>query len=205
MPAAFVIYCCGNDVTKSGNSAQTSTTPRRSPSAPTPLVPLARAAHQIRRQCSQPSACKLALPTFERSVSAALTSPSQLSASVRVIGVPVSSEEPEEVSRLLGERSRDHLEAQAKTSIFKLTYSDGSEIKMFLLPEGETLAGRSQTCNLVIKDPSASRRHARFEVKEGRCFVEDLGSRAGTCKNGEFITRAELRDGDVVSLGQMQL
>jgi adenylate cyclase len=75
---------------------------------------------------------------------------------------------------------------------------------MFLLPEGDTLAGRSQVCNLVIADPSASRRHARFEVKDGRCFVEDLGSSAGTSKNGEFITRAELRDGDVVSLGQMQ-
>jgi adenylate cyclase len=129
----------------------------------------------------------------------------------------VSSEESEEVSRLLGQWRRDHIESpaamlpaqpanetQARTSIFKLTYSDGSETQMFLLPEGETLAGRSQTCNLVIKDPSASRRHARFEVKEGRCFVEDLGSSSGTCKNGEFITRAELRDGDVLSLGQMQ-
>ena len=129
----------------------------------------------------------------------------------------MSSEESEEVSRLLGERSRDHIESpaamlpaqpanetQAKTSIFKLTYRDGSQNQMFLLPEGDTLVGRSQVCNLVIQDPSASRRHARFEVKEGRCFVEDLGSSAGTCKNGEFITRAELRDGDVVSLGQMQ-
>lgn len=129
----------------------------------------------------------------------------------------MSSEESEEVSRLLDEWSGDHLEARAamlpaqranetqvKTSIFKLAYSDGSETQMFLLPEGDTLVGRSQVCNLVIKDPSASRRHARFEVREGRCFVEDLGSSTGTCKNGEFITRAELRDGDVVSLGQMQ-
>jgi adenylate cyclase len=122
----------------------------------------------------------------------------------------VSSEESEEVSRLLSEWRRDQLpaqpanETQEKTSIFKLTYSDGNETQIFLLPEGETLVGRSQICNLVMKDPSASRRHARFEVKEGRCFVEDLGSSAGTYKNGEFITRAELRDGDVVSLGQMQ-
>jgi adenylate cyclase len=129
----------------------------------------------------------------------------------------VSSEESEKVIRLPGESSRDHLEARAamlpaqpanetlvKTSIFKLAYSDGSQTQMFLLPEGDTLVGRSQVCNLVIQDPSASRRHARFEVKGGRCFVEDLGSSAGTCKNGEFITRAELRDGDVVSLGQMQ-
>jgi adenylate cyclase len=129
----------------------------------------------------------------------------------------VSSEESEEVSRLLGGGSGDDprpraamlpaqhaSEAQVKTSIFKLTYSDGNETQIFLLPEGETLVGRSQICNLVMRNPSASRRHARFEVKEGRCFVEDLGSSAGTFKNGELITRAELRDGDVVSLGQMQ-
>ncbi len=129
----------------------------------------------------------------------------------------MSSEEYEEVSRLLAQWRRDHLgdgaamlpaqpadETQAKTSIFKLTYHDGTQTQMFLLPEGDTLVGRSQACNLVIQDPSASRRHARFEVKEGRCFVEDLGSSAGTFKNGECITRAELRDGDVVSLGQVQ-
>lgn len=129
----------------------------------------------------------------------------------------MSSKESEEASRLLHEWRRDHPEARdamppaqpanethAKTSIFKLTYNDGSQPQMFLLPEGDTLAGRSQVCNLVIADPSASRRHARFEVKDGRCFVEDLGSSAGTSKNGDFITRAELRDGDVVSLGQMQ-
>ena len=129
----------------------------------------------------------------------------------------MSLEESEEVRRLLAQWRRDHPEdrapvlpsqpaneTQAKTSIFKLTYSDGSQTQTFLLPEGDTLVGRSQVCNLVISDPAASRRHARFEVKEGRCFVEDLGSSAGTCKNGEFITRAELRDGDVVSLGQMQ-
>jgi len=95
-------------------------------------------------------------------------------------------------------------ETPGNTSIFKLAYNDGSETQMFLLPEGDTLVGRSRICNLVIRDPSASRRHARFEVREGRCFVEDLNSSAGTCKNGEFITRAEVRDGDVVSLGQMQ-
>lgn len=129
----------------------------------------------------------------------------------------MSSEESEEISRLLREWRREHpdtLDAtppalqsnqtQTETSIFKLTYSNDAQAHVFLLPEGDTLVGRSQVCNLVIADPSASRRHARFEVKEGRCFVEDLGSSAGTRKNGEFITRAELRDGDLVSLGQMQ-
>ncbi len=119
----------------------------------------------------------------------------------------MSSEESEEetkktdVSRLPAQPTN---ETHAKTPTFKLTYSDGSETQMFLLPEGDTLVGRSRICNLVIRDPSASRRHARFEVREGRCFVEDLSSSAGAYKNGDLITSAELRDGDVVSLGQMQ-
>ena len=86
-----------------------------------------------------------------------------------------------------------------ETAIFKLTYSEGNQTQMFLLPEGDTLIGRSQVCNLVVADPSASRRHARFEVKEGRCFVEDLGSSAGTFKNGEVITHAELRELKLIS------
>ena len=119
----------------------------------------------------------------------------------------MSSEESEEetrkadVSRLPAQRTD---ETHAKTSTFKLSYTDGSEPQMFFLPEGDTLVGRSRICNLVLRDPSASRRHARFEVREGRCFVEDLGSSTGTYKNGNLITSAELRVGDVVSLGQMQ-
>jgi hypothetical protein len=133
----------------------------------------------------------------------ALAFPSQSSVIVRVIGVPVSAEESEEVNVPMVPAQRAN-ETPGNTSIFKLTYSEGSETQMFLLPEGDTLVGRSRICNLVISHPSASRRYARFEVREGRCFVEDLNSSTGTFKNGEFITRAELRDGDVVSLGQMQ-
>ena len=106
----------------------------------------------------------------------------------------MSSEESEEetrkadVSRLPAQRTD---ETHAKTSTFKLSYTEtGSEPQMFFLPEGDTLVGRSRICNLVLRDPSASRRHARFEVREGRCSVEDLGSSTGTYKNGNLITSA---------------
>ena len=88
--------------------------------------------------------------------------------------------------------------------MFRLTYTDAGESKVFLLPEGDTLVGRAPTCNLVVRDPTVSRRHARFTVAAGRSFVEDLGSRAGTYRNGELIARSELAVGDRVSLGQVQ-
>jgi adenylate cyclase len=95
--------------------------------------------------------------------------------------------------------------APGKARVFRLAYTDAGESKVFLLPEGDTLVGRAPTCNLVVRDPTVSRRHARFEVTAGRCFVEDLGSRAGTHRNGQPIGRSELADGDRVSLGQLQL
>jgi len=92
--------------------------------------------------------------------------------------------------------------APGTARMFRLSYTDAGESKMFLLPEGDTFVGRAPICNLVVRDPSVSRRHARFEVTAGRCFVEDLGSRAGTYRNGELIGRGELWEGDRVSLGQ---
>jgi adenylate cyclase len=107
------------------------------------------------------------------------------------------------ISSTLGSSPKKSSAACVTARMFKLAYTDAGESKTFLLPEGDTLVGRSPICDLVVRDPSVSRRHARFEVTDGRCFIQDLGSRSGTYNNGEFIGRSELSDGDAVSLGQM--
>jgi adenylate cyclase len=89
--------------------------------------------------------------------------------------------------------------------MFELTCVLGNEPVRFRLAEGETLAGRSPDCGVVLAHPTVSRRHARFEVRQGRCFLRDVGSRLGTYRNGELITHAELSQGDVVVLGQLRL
>jgi serine phosphatase RsbU (regulator of sigma subunit)/pSer/pThr/pTyr-binding forkhead associated (FHA) protein len=70
----------------------------------------------------------------------------------------------------------------------------------------ETLLGRHPDCQVVLKDSTVSRRHARF-VKEGDHFViDDVGSQHGTRLNGEIIRSPErLQDKDEVQISQVKI
>jgi hypothetical protein len=65
--------------------------------------------------------------------------------------------------------------------------------------------GRSKDCDIAIDDPSVSRRHAEVRRETGGFAVVDLGSTNGTRVNGAKVARAELEDGDRVTLGQTEL
>ncbi len=77
------------------------------------------------------------------------------------------------------------------------------------LPGGEwvTIAsqplvlGRGHEADVRLADASVSRRHGRLHVEADRLVLEDLGSTNGTSVNGERVARAELRDGDILTLG----
>ncbi|MEJ7732336.1 MAG: sigma 54-interacting transcriptional regulator [Polyangiaceae bacterium] len=66
---------------------------------------------------------------------------------------------------------------------------------------GGVVVGRDAPSDLVIRDASLSRRHARFRVEGGEVVVEDLGSTNGTLVAGERVERAPLAPGDEVTLG----
>lgn len=71
-----------------------------------------------------------------------------------------------------------------------------------LLP-GLTL-GRGPTACLPLRDPAASRHHARVHLgADGAAAVEDLGSKNGLRLNGRRLPPgpAALRDGDVLTVG----
>ncbi len=71
------------------------------------------------------------------------------------------------------------------------------------LPEGETLAGRSRNCRLVVEDPSVSRSHALFKVRGDLVFLQDLSSSNGTFVNGQQVEgETRLAAGDKVTLGE---
>jgi hypothetical protein len=84
------------------------------------------------------------------------------------------------------------------------------ELSVSTLPplrgKDELVAGRQPDCELVVDEPSVSKRHAvlRWDEAAARCTVEDLGSTNGTFINGSIRVRKEtpLRDGDVVSFGE---
>ncbi|MDJ0975758.1 MAG: sigma 54-interacting transcriptional regulator [Planctomycetota bacterium] len=72
--------------------------------------------------------------------------------------------------------------------------------------EGEIAIGRAREATLRIFDETASRRHARVFVRDGRVILEDLGSANGTVLNGEPIQgEAVLFHGDVIEIGEIQL
>jgi hypothetical protein len=67
------------------------------------------------------------------------------------------------------------------------------------------IVGRLQGCDICLADANVSRRHAELCLMDGDWFVADLDSTNGTMLNGEPVTRARLRDGDVVEIGVTRL
>jgi serine/threonine-protein kinase len=102
---------------------------------------------------------------------------------------------------------------QAVDGIFQ-----GDEIKVSLIVEngpqqGKTfdflepeifIVGRSPHANFVLdkSDPCISRKHFMIEIVPPRCYIKDFASLNGTFVNDEKCSRAELKDGDMVSAGR---
>jgi pSer/pThr/pTyr-binding forkhead associated (FHA) protein len=66
------------------------------------------------------------------------------------------------------------------------------------------VVGRDPECDRLIDDPAASRRHCAFTLRQGRIWVEDLGSLNGTFLNGTRLHSAQpLAAGDRLNLGRL--
>ena len=61
--------------------------------------------------------------------------------------------------------------------------------------------GRDPACDIVIAEPTVSRRHARVSWDGRELVVEDLGSSGGTFVNDAKVQRAVVRPGDVLRIG----
>ena len=74
------------------------------------------------------------------------------------------------------------------------------------LPQGETVIGRSATCQVTIEDPLVSREHARIRIVGDRATIEDLGSRNGVQVGGAPLVGVHsLRDGERVRIGTQEM
>jgi DNA-binding winged helix-turn-helix (wHTH) protein len=72
------------------------------------------------------------------------------------------------------------------------------------LRPGENVIGRGDDCSVVLDFIGVSRHHARITVDSDRFVLEDLGSKNGTWRNDERVTRSiDLRDGDRIRIGAM--
>jgi two-component system, NtrC family, sensor kinase len=72
--------------------------------------------------------------------------------------------------------------------------------------EGESSTiGRDASCEISLRDPGVSRRHAVLAVKGGRILLQDSGSHNGTQVNGARVKTAILQTGDQVRVGNSTL
>jgi len=93
--------------------------------------------------------------------------------------------------------------APAARARLLLTTSSGTHV----IPLDSTLMtiGRGLNNDIILEDARVSRNHAQLRYRSRRFWLTDLGSTNGTFINGEPVTERALRDGDVVSLGGLEL
>ena len=87
---------------------------------------------------------------------------------------------------------------------FRLIGAAGA--REFALTEGGVfVVGRAAGCDLVLVDPTVSRRHAELECGRDEVAVRDLGSANGVFVNGKRVDAAVLHAGDAISFGAVGL
>jgi pSer/pThr/pTyr-binding forkhead associated (FHA) protein len=70
-------------------------------------------------------------------------------------------------------------------------------------PVNRSRIGRSPDNDIIIRDPDVSEQHAELSrPPAGRFQIIDLDTPHGTYVNGTRVTRAELDEGDIVTIGQ---
>jgi hypothetical protein len=73
------------------------------------------------------------------------------------------------------------------------------------LDHSVAVIGRAPGSAVHLTDSSVSRRHAEIRPSGNTWIVADLGSTNGTKVNGATVSERVLRDGDVVTVGDVQL
>ena len=77
--------------------------------------------------------------------------------------------------------------------------------KTLTLPEGPATLGRGPQNNFIIADDSISTQHLLIVSGRNLCRIKDRGSSNGTFVNGEPVTNADLKQGDVLRCGDIEM
>ena len=91
--------------------------------------------------------------------------------------------------------------------MWTLESSDTSADRVTIrLPPGSVKSiGRSPDAEFIVDAALVSRLHCEFTATADTLQVKDLGSTNGTFVNGERVTAADLREGDRISVGRLDL
>lgn len=71
--------------------------------------------------------------------------------------------------------------------------------------EGLNRIGRAPGNEIRVEDPTVSTEHCELWVMKERLLLRDLDSTNGTFVQGRAVTEVELRPGDVISVGAVEL
>lgn len=86
-----------------------------------------------------------------------------------------------------------------------VSYSLDPNGKDFRLFEGKNLIGSSSENDIVIPDPTVSKKHFTILQRHGKFLIKDEFSTNGTFVNGEMLSEGELRYGDIITIGNTSL
>src|SRR6478609_5877075 len=74
--------------------------------------------------------------------------------------------------------------------------------RRYFLNKPELIIGRSDSANIQVDQDSCSRHHCKIMTQDGRSRIHDLDSTNGTFVNNYRVGEADLRDGDIIRVGQ---
>jgi hypothetical protein len=87
--------------------------------------------------------------------------------------------------------------------MFRLEGRIAGRVRSWPLPDGETVLGRSSECEIVVDDPSVSRRHLAIRVAGSAIKITDLGSANGLWVGGERVHSILVEPGQWFSTGAL--
>ncbi len=87
----------------------------------------------------------------------------------------------------------------------KLLVHESAGVREYEIIDNEVHMGRELDNTLRLPDPSISRHHCVLREVAGGFEIQDLQSSNGVLVNGNRVQASPLRDGDRITLGQVQL
>jgi Protein of unknown function (DUF3662)/FHA domain len=123
--------------------------------------------------------------------------------SIQVIAETQSAQPGEQTSQTQVIQPMPASPAAAARARLLLSSRSGTHV----IPLESTLltVGRGLNNDIILEDTRVSRHHAQLRYRARRFWVTDTGSTNGTFVNGEQVAERALRDGDVISLGGLEL
>ena len=89
--------------------------------------------------------------------------------------------------------------------ILETSDASGEQLTFRLPPGSVKTVGRSTGAELIVDAALVSRLHCQLTATGESLHVKDLGSTNGTFVNGTRVTTAELKDGDKLAVGRLEL